>query len=306
MLIQMAEFLSQPLMLEAAYIERLGRLTLADIGAKIEKPDVVMIAREQAATASKSSGKVVAVIPVFGIIDARESWVLQMLGGTSLESLMQGVDICLNEPRIGGIIFDFDTPGGSASGVKVSADQIFALRGQIPMVSMVRYCMASAGYYLGAATSRIIADPTSMIGSIGVGMDHMDKSKALEQAGMKTTIWRVPEFKMEGHPAEPLSDAAKAHIQARIEGLYEDFTNDVAKYRGTNQKDVKETYGMGRTLDAKSALACGMIDKIGTFKDVCEQMKSGTMARSLAQSNRMEGEVDAAVLKNRMSMMELN
>jgi signal peptide peptidase SppA len=304
MLLQLAEFLSQPLMLESAYTAVLSNLAQSSTAvAKREMPDVMMLAKDQASAASKSSSNVTAVLPVYGIIDARDSWILQMMGGTSLESLMEGVDICLNEPRIGQILFDFDTPGGSSSGVKVAADQLFAARGVKPMVSMVRYCMASAGYYLGAATSRIIADPTSMTGSIGVGMEHYDRSKALEQAGVTPTIWRVPEFKMEGHPAEPLSDAAKAHMQARIDSLYDDFTKDVARYRGTDQKTVKETYGMGRALNAKDSLAAGMIDRIGTYAEVVQQMASGTMARSLAQGNRMEGEVDTAVLKNRMSMM---
>jgi hypothetical protein len=53
-------------------------------------------------------------------------------------------------------------------------------------------------------------------------------------------------------------------------------------------------------------MACGMIDKVGTFAEVVSQMSSGSMARSLAQSGRMEGVVDSAVLKNRMSMIGMD
>ncbi len=305
MLLQLAEFLSQPLMLDASYIERLRSVASMSDVAKPLLNDVRMVAKEQAAAASKSSGKVVAVIPVQGFIDAKDSWMLREFGGTGIDSLMDGLELCLNEPRVSGIVMDFDTPGGSAYGVKVAADYIFQARSEKPIVSCVRYLMASAGYYLGSATSRIIAEPTSMIGSIGVCMDHYDKSKMLDEMGIKATVMRIPEFKAEGHPAEPLSDAAKANMQTRISDLYNDFTNDVARYRGVTQKDVCANYGMGRVLSTKDALACGMIDKVDTFANVCSQMTGGTMARSLAQSGRMEGYVDTAVLANRMSMMEI-
>lgn len=307
MLIQLSEFLSQPLMMEASYVTRLANLSSVGELA-IEKnagPDLRALAKDQASNASKSSGKIIAVLPVCGIIDARDSWILQVLGGTAIDSLMEAVDICLNEPRIGGVVFDFHTPGGSAYGVKVAADAIAKARSEKPMVSVVRYMMASAGYYLGSSTSRIIAEPGSYTGSIGVVLEHYDESKKLEQDGVKPTIMRIPEFKMEQHSAEPLTDAAKSNMAARIAEIYDDFTADVARYRGTDQKNVKANYGQGRVLSPKDALAAGMVDRIGTFAEVIEQMASGTMSRSLAQSSRMEGDVDTAVLRNRMAMMEV-
>lgn len=306
MLFQLSEFLSQPLMLDASYIDRLHKATSMSENMKPVVNDVRMAAANQVSAASNSASKVVAVIPVQGFIDFRDSYFLRCIGGTALDSLMDGIDLCMNEPRISGIVMDFNTPGGSACGIKVAADYIANARSEKPIVSCVRYMMASAGYYLGAATSRIIAEPSSMIGSIGVCIDHYDESKMLEKEGITATVMRIPEFKAEGHPAEALSDAAKTNMRSRIEDLYNDFTGDVARYRGTTQKEVCENYGMGRTLSTKAALACGMIDKIGLLSDVIEQMSSGTMARSLAQSGRMEGVVDSAVLRNRMSMCSFN
>lgn len=304
MLIQLAEFLSQPLMMEDNYTAWLASLakspTLADVKPVLN--DVKMAANNQVAAASKSNGKVIAVLPVRGIIAPRDSWILQYIGGTALDTLVEGIDICLNEPRVGGIIFDFDTPGGSACGVKCTADYIFSVRSQKPMVSVVRYLAASAGYYLAAATSRIIAEQTSLVGSVGSATVHQEFSKQLAADGVSVTVIRSPEFKMEGHPAEPLTDAAKAFMQTRIDELTHDFTSDVARYRGTDQKTVMANYGQGRAVSVADALKAGMIDKIGTFAEVVAQMSSGTMARSLAQSSRMEGDIDSAVLRNRMAL----
>jgi len=302
MLIQMAEVLSQPLMLESSFVARL--VSLARSGKPIEVTarvnDVRLAAEKQATAARSSSSKITAVIPICGFIDQRSSFMMEVFGGTSLESLLEGVNICLNEPRIGGIIFDCATPGGSAFGVKEAADYIASVRGNIPMVAVSNSMMASAGYYLGAATDRIYATPSSVTGSIGVAWEHAEHSKADAAAGVTSTIFRIPEYKMEGHPAEPLTDAAKANMQARCEDLYQMFTGDVARYRGTTASNVKEKYGQGRMLSAEAAVGCGMADRVATFADVCSQMQSGAIGRSLAQT-RMEAPADVAMMRNRMN-----
>jgi signal peptide peptidase SppA len=303
MLIQLADFLCQPLMMDVTYRSYLTKLaTGGDLSSiKPVQHDLKMAAERQASAASKSGARITAVLPVHGIIDARDSWMLQMFGGTALDSLMEAVDICMNEPRVGGIVFDFNTPGGSACGVKVAADMIAKCRADKPMVSCVRYQMASAGYYLGSATSRIIAEPGSTAGSIGVLIEHQEESKMLDKMGITTTILRVPEYKAEGISSEPLSEAAKTAMMGRISQIYDDFTADVARYRGVTQASVQASYGQGRVLSARDALAAGMVDKIGTFNEIIDQMSSGTMARSLAQTGRMTGEIDTAVLRNKMN-----
>lgn len=301
MLLQLVDILSQPLLLDRSFVMALSKVCrmgdMAAIG-EVARADPKMAAEQQA---RGKQSRITAVIPIRGFIDQRSSWMLDVFGGTSLESLIDGINICLNEPRISGIVFDVSSPGGSAFGVKEAADYIASVRSQLPMVAVSNSMMASAAYYLGAATSRIYATPSSVTGSIGVACEHSEYSKADAQAGITSTIFRIPEYKMEGHPAEPLTDAAKANMQQRCADLYEMFTSDVARYRGTDANTVKANYGQGRVLSAQDALAAGMVDKISTFNGVIDQMQSGTIARSLAQSGRMEGCVDSVAMRNRMN-----
>lgn len=308
MLIHLAEFLSQPLLLDHAYAASLWSMAkqgrLESLG-EPKKNDVRMAAERQATAAKSSGSKITAVLPILGVIDQRESWMMRYFGGTSIESLMEGLSICLNEPRITGIALDCDSPGGSAFGVKEGADEIAKARSQMPMVSVANCFMASGCYYLGSATSRIYASPSSQVGSVGVYMTHYDQSKALTDAGIVSTVVRIPEGKAEGHPDEPLSESARQQMEIRCAGIYDQFTGDVARYRGVTQTTVKESYGMGRCLSASDALAAGMVDKVATFAEVLDQMQSGTIARSLAQSGRMEGAVDAAMLRDRLRVVSL-
>lgn len=303
MIPQLAELLSQPLMMDVDHVTRLCGIESMSEVAKSTRNDVEMSVKEQAS--AKSGSNIIAVLPVRGFIDAKSSEFLDWIGGTSLESLIGGIDLCLNEPRVSGIVFDYDTGGGSAYGVKVAADYIYENRNRKPMVSVVRYAMCSAGYYLGSAASRIIAEPTSITGSIGVVMAHYDETKLLDRIGIKTTVMRIPEYKQEGRSDEPLTDAAKTNMESRIADLYDDFTKDVGRYRGIDQAAVKENYGKGRCLSHKEALSCGMVDRVSTFHAVINDMASGTMKRSLAHSNRMEGDVDTAVLANKLQLARM-
>lgn len=302
MLIQLAEFMSQPMLLDHSFAMRLHSMIRSGEASQIEpvRNDIRLAAETLAKSAKGQAARITAVLPISGMIDQRDSWMLRMFGGTALDSLMEAVDICMNEDRIGGIVFDVSSPGGSAYGVKEAADSIFAARSMKPIVSVSNSIMASAAAYIGLSASRVYATPSSVTGSIGVAWIHEDESKMLENAGIKTTVCRIPEYKMEGHPSEPLTEQAKSHMDERCADLYEMFTSDLAKYRKVDQSTVKESYGKGRVLSAKDAAACGMVDKVATFSEVCDGMRSGSIARSLAQTNRMEGCIDSSVLKNRM------
>ena len=300
---RIAEFLSQPLLLDESHARWLTSMFKArgSISSDLGVNDVRLIAEKQASNAKAQSSRVTAVLPISGMIDQRDSMMMQIFGGTSVESLIQGVDICLNEPLIGGIIFNIYSPGGSAYGVKDAADYIYTARSEIAMVSISNSIMASAAYYLGSAASRVYASPSSVTGSIGVYLEHYDQSKALQEQGVTATIVRIPEYKAEGHPDEPLSTEGLAQMKHRCAAIYEQFSGDVAKYRGVSRGTVDEEYGMGRTLNASQAYSCGMVDKVATLSEVSAGMRTGSIMRSLAQSSKMGLAVDSVMARNRMN-----
>lgn len=75
-------------------------------------------------------------------------------------------------------------------------------------------------------------------------------------------------YKTELNPFEPLSDEARAALQARVDAVYALFVGDVAKGRGVSASDVRSGFGEGRLVDAKAALKMGMVSKIATLDDV--------------------------------------
>jgi HK97 family phage major capsid protein len=219
--------------------------------------------RDSSRAPRKSSG--VAILPVYGVISNRMSAMNDMSGGTSVEKLTAQFRDAMNDPSIGTIVLDIDSPGGSVAGLPELADEIFAARSSKRIVAQVNPLAASAAYWLAASASEIAMTPSGQAGSIGVFTTHEDVSKMLEAKGIKVTTIAAGRFKTEGAPHEPLGDEAKSHLQDRVNQYYDMFVGAVGRGRGVSAAAVKSGFGQGRTLSAKDALAGGMVDRIATL-----------------------------------------
>lgn len=170
-----------------------------------------------------------------------------------------------NDPEIGTIIIDVDTPGGAVTGTAEAGDAVFAAREKKKVIALVNPLCASAGYWIASQATQIVAVPSADIGSIGVFMMHADCSVMMEQAGIKPTFIFAGEHKVDGNPYQPLSDDARANWQDEVDTIYAAFLAAVARGRGTTVADVKANFGQGRTLMAPAAKKVGMIDAVSTL-----------------------------------------
>lgn len=216
------------------------------------------------ASGTTGSGAV-AVIPISGVIAHRMGGMDESSGGTSAERIGKTLDRIAADPQIATIVYDIDSPGGTVPGIQELAAQMWALRGQKKQIAQVNSLAASAAYWLAAQCDEIVSLPSGTAGSIGVFTVHQDLSQALELEGIDVTLISAGKYKVEGNPFEPLSDEAKAVLQARVDTAYAQFTKDVARGRGVSVADVRNGYGQGRALDAKDALKAGLIDSIATM-----------------------------------------
>jgi signal peptide peptidase SppA len=178
--------------------------------------DTIAQHREAAAArrAATPQGGAVSVIPIYGTISQRMNMMSDMSGGASTEQIGAAFDAAMNNPQVSAIVLDIDSPGGSVSGVPELAAKIKAARGQKPIIAVANTLMASAAYWIGSAADEIVASPSADVGSIGVYQAHVDASEALADEGLKYTLISAGKFKVEGNPYEPLSDDARANLQA--------------------------------------------------------------------------------------------
>lgn len=216
----------------------------------------------------------VGVLPLHGVMAQRMNLFMQISGGTSTELFGQAFDAAMADPETQAIVLSIDSPGGSVFGTEELAQKIFKARGSKPIVAVADSMAASAAYLVGSQADQFVATPSGMVGSIGVVTAHTDISKAEEQMGVKTTLVAMPPAKVMGHPYEPLSDEARAEIEARIAPYYDLFVKAVARGRGISAADVREGYGQGRMLAAAPALKAGMVDRIESLSDVVARLQT--------------------------------
>lgn len=265
-----------------------------EVMAMVRADAQAMEARRADATARAGNGSI-AVLPFYGVCVQRTSAVDDVSGSglMSLQRFTGAFRAALADDSIGAIVIDMDSPGGSVFGVQELGNEIYNARGQKRVVTVANSLAASAAYWLGAQSSEFYVTPSGEAGSIGVFAAHSDYSKALEQAGVNTTLVSAGKYKVEGNPYGPLSDEARAHMQSRIDTHYGAFTRAVARGRGTDVATVRDQMGQGRVFGAADAKAAGMVDGVMTLDDVIKQTARaiGGGAKSKTRAAQMSREI---------------
>jgi capsid assembly protease len=261
------------------------RLSSEEVAMAVSGGPQIVAARRQSATHASSGG--VAVIPVFGTIAHRAHMVNQVSGsgGTSAEKLGAAIQAAAQDPAVGAIVLDVDSPGGSVAGTQELVDKIYSARESKPIVAVANSTAASAAYWIASAASEFIVTPSGSVGSIGVLGVHEDRSAGLAAEGKKLTFIHAGKYKVEGNSAEPLSDEARSNIQAMVDQAYGAMVKSIARNRGVSPDAVRSGYGEGRMFFASDALSRGMIDRIDTLDATIERMANPRRRSRLAAAN---------------------
>lgn len=207
----------------------------------------------------------VAIVPVMGELVNRGAWIGASSGLTSYEGLDAALRAAAADAGVRGIVLDMNTPGGEAAGAMEAGALVRTIGHQKPVVAFVNGLAASAGYAIAAGATRIVTIASGGLGSIGVVMLHLDRSAALERAGVKPTLIHAGAHKVDGHGFAALPDAARARIQGQIEGLYDLFVRSVASHRRLPEAAVRGTEA-DMFMGAK-AVAAGLADEVRTIDD---------------------------------------
>lgn len=255
--------------------------------------------QDQAARPSKLPKIIgrVAIVPITGMIVQRGSIWDELMGATSTMRFEAAFSRAYNEPQVGGIVIDVDSPGGTTYGVQLAAERVFSTRGMgKPVVAVANSMACSAAYWIASAAEHLVAVPgAAHLGNIGVYRMHEDVSEMLAQKGVKVTIISKPEYKTEGNPYEPMSKEAMEYQQSQVDHSYEVFNAAVAKHRGVTPAVARESFGKGRDMHAEAAKECGLIDRIASMETVLGELLRGAKAEGVsAESHAIEERIQAA------------
>jgi protease IV len=171
------------------------------------------------------------------------------------------------------VVLRINSPGGSAFASDVIAREVALLKKKgLPVVVSMGDVAASGGYYIAAPASLIMADPSTITGSIGVfglffNYEDLAKKIQLGTDGVKTA--RFADLLADHRRATP---AELAVIQSSVDGVYEDFLAIVAAGRGLKRDGVHEI-GQGRVWLGEDARGLRLVDQLGGLRDALKEAK---------------------------------
>jgi signal peptide peptidase SppA len=221
----------------------------------------------------------VAVISMLGELVNRGAWIGASSGLISYEGLDEQLRTAADDMSVRGILLDMESPGGEASGAFETAALVREIGRTKRVAAVVNGLAASAAYAIASGASRIVTTSTGVQGSIGVVMVHLDRSAALQRAGVKPTLIYAGAHKADTSSAQPLGDEARARLQAHVDEVYDLFVGTVAQYRDLDADAVRATEA-GIFMGA-SAVEAGLADAVGTFDDALAWLRQPRTGVSL-------------------------
>lgn len=178
------------------------------------------------------------------------------------------------DPRVRSVVVDVDSPGGSAP----VADSIYrALRhlsARKPTVAYIRGAGLSGGYLVACATSKVVALPTALVGSIGVILMRPVVQELMERVGVKMMITKEGRLKDMLQPFREPTAEEQEKLQELTGEIYQQFVNAVATSRRLDPEVVRG-YATGEMFTAGKAKEIGLIDELGdwdTALDMASEM----------------------------------
>lgn len=213
------------------------------------------------------------VIPIAGVIGKGLSPLEKMTGAVDVSDISETIDDYAMNPQVTRIAFQVSSPGGTVTGVEELANKVRNIAK--PTMSYSDTEMASAAYWIAAAADKVVASPSSTIGSVGVYMVVADYSEAAKAEGIKMIVIKAGQHKAIGVPGAEVTADQQTHLQEGVDEIHGDFKAAVLKTR----KLVKAEDMEGQVFSGKQAaqrnLVTGLAD---SFNEAVEMWAENSIA----------------------------
>src|SRR5712691_3201269 len=245
----------------------------------------------------------IALITMRGLISSS-------IPGSVSDSMVEDMRLALQQARddnrVKAIVLEIDSPGGEVT----AADQIYnavtKARARKPVVIYMDSLAASGGYYIACGGKFLMANETTITGSIGVIIQTLNYEQLFNKIGLASVVFKSGKFKDMLNGARPITPEERELVQNFIMNTYDKFLGIVAKERNLPAELLRNTIADGRILSGKEALQNKLIDGLGELDDAFTKAKELANAPdakvvkygppfSLARFLRVFGESDSKI-----------
>ena len=183
------------------------------------------------------------------------------------EDIVRQMKRYADDHSIRAILFRVDSPGGGV----VASHEIYeevktAVGGGKPVIVSMGALAASGGYYVSCGATRIVANPGTLTGSIGVISEFIRVDSLLHKIGIEATTVKSGRLKDAGSPFRPMTPEDREYFQGLMDNVHRQFIAVVEKERKINHDSLMK-YADGRVFTGEQAMKLGLVDTLGTFDD---------------------------------------
>lgn len=232
--------------------------------ARLMTPRAPEFDEETVLNGTGGSADKIALISLRGIISAS-------LGGNLGETMVDDLKIALNQAvedrHVKAILLSVDSPGGEVT----ASDEIYAAvkraREKKPVVVYMGSLAASGGYYVSCGGTWLMANETTITGSIGVIIETLNYQQLFGKLGLDMVVFKSGQFKDILSGARTMTPEEKEYIQTLVMQTYGKFVGIVAKERQLPEEQLRTGIADGRILSGKDALGYKLINQLGQIED---------------------------------------
>jgi len=206
----------------------------------------------------------IAVIPLRGIIAMGQPG---DLGEDIVADFKRALDQARHDDTVRAVVISVDSPGGeiTASDVLYNALRDFAK--VKPAVVFFNSIGASGAYYTACGATKIMCNPTTFTGSIGVIISTLNYRDLFGKVGLEAVIFKSGKFKDMLNGAREMNEEERAYVQQLVMQSYERFLGIVATARGLDPAGLRDGVADGRILSGSDALDAKLVDSLGYIED---------------------------------------
>ena len=205
-------------------------------------------------------------IPINGAIGFKLDPFERGSGAVDTRDVMDEIEQFEHDDDCRAIFFEVGSPGGMVTGTPELGERVRQI--EKPCMAFTDDLMCSAAYWAMAGCDAIYATRTASVGSIGVYLPVYDESKRYEKAGIHVELIKAGKLKGIGFPGTILSEAAREHLQERVNKIYTEFKSHVRTCRG---ESIADSVMQGQTFYGQEAESNGLID--GVVKNKSEVLE---------------------------------
>jgi len=220
---------------------------------------------------AKASGAKIAVIYLRGVISSSEA-------GTVGETMVDDLKIQLRQAaldeKVKAVVLYVDSPGGEVTAsdsiynsVRKVRDGGFGPSTKKPVVVYMGSMAASGGYYVSCGGTYLMANETTLTGSIGVIMETLNYQQLFGKVGLETITFKSGAFKDMLSGAREMTPEEKDYVQKMVMETYGKFVGIVAHERKLKEDDLRKGLADGRVISGKEARDAKLIDGLGEVED---------------------------------------